>query len=314
MKKIFGSLFFACVFLFMLCNPKTTVSGAQTGLLLWFHSIIPALLPFMILSSLMVATNAISFFTFFLGPIANKIYGISSNGSYALFAGLLCGYPMGAKTCADLVQKQKISQAEAQYLLCFTNNPSPAFVISYICDSVLKTPTTLPFLLAIYTAPLLAGFIYHIFQHTKYKEEKKTFFPYLPNRSFDLTLVDNAIMNSFETVTKLGGYIILFSILASFIKNLDSRIIHEPLRYFLLALTEISTGIHYLGNSILKNSHLPIKEMAICACVSFGGLSGIAQTKSILKNTSLSILPYISSKLLISILSAILFYLYHIFL
>lgn len=296
----------------MLCSPKTTVSGAQTGLLLWFHSIIPALLPFMILSSLMVATDAIHFFTFFLGPIANKIYGISSNGSYALFTGLLCGYPMGAKTCADLVQKKKISPAEAQYLLCFANNPSPAFVISYICDSVLKTPTTLPFLFAIYTAPLLAGFIYRMFQHTKsYPKEKQKFFPYLPKSSFDLALVDNAIMNSFETVTKLGGYIILFSILASFIKNLDSSILEEPLRCFLLAITEISTGIHYLGNSIIKNSSIPIKEIAICACVSFGGLSGIAQTKSILKDSSLSIIPYIFSKIFISLLSALLFFLYH---
>ena len=107
MKQLLFRIFLILFFLLLILNPQTTVSGASAGLLLWFHSIIPSLLPFMILSNLLVALNGISLFTNLFYPLTSRLFGISKNGSYALLAGLVCGYPMGAKACADLLKEQK---------------------------------------------------------------------------------------------------------------------------------------------------------------------------------------------------------------
>lgn len=311
MKRILFHLLIAIFFLMMLFHAEITVEGAKTGLLLWFHSIIPALLPFMILSNLLVYADALHLFTFFLAPFAKFFYHLSPNGSYALITGLFCGYPMGAKSCADLVNNKKISRLEGQFLLCFCNNVSPAFVISYLCDSILQK--SLPvwyFLAAIYISPLLTGILLRPVFFRKHTKEKKSssFSPFLPAKPSGLEMLDQSIMNGFETVTKLGGYIILFSILSSFIKNMS--FLSSSFKCFLLPLTEITTGIHYLASYVPDAaSAVPWKFMGICACASFGGLSGIAQTQSIIKDSGLSIIPYIFSKTGISILSAGIYFL-----
>lgn len=302
MKQLLIRILLILFFLVLMLNPEITVAGATNGLLLWFHSVIPSLLPFMILSNLLVSLNGIALFTTVIGPVTKKLFGISSNGSYALLTGFICGYPMGAKTCADLLTEKKISKKEAQYLLCFVNNPSPAFISSYLLQNVLgKTAPALPFYIAVYGAPLLAAILFRgILGNTKKEEQGSPFLPFFPARGVNFTILDHAIMNGFETATKLGGYIIMFSILSALLMNL--HFLSLPVKAFLLAATEITTGINFLGT--LTGD---IKNMAICACVSFGGLSGLFQTKSVINEAHLKLFPYILSKLGISLLSAVIY-------
>lgn len=302
MKQLLARVLLLLFFLVLMLNPQITVSGATTGLLLWFHSVIPSLLPFMILSNLLVSLNGIALFTTVLTPLTSRLFGISQDGSYALLAGFICGYPMGAKTCADLLLEKKISREEAQYLLCFVNNPGPAFISGYLLQKVLKGsfPAS-PFFLAIYGAPfLMAVFLRSLFPHTKKEGQRLPFLPFLPARGADFRILDHAIMNGFETATKLGGYIIMFSILSAFLSS--QKLLCLPLKAFLLSITEITTGVEFLGT--LSGEY---RNMAVCACVSFGGLSGLFQTKSVISDTSLKLLPYILSKIGISLLSAILY-------
>ena len=303
MKQLFARIILILFFLLLMFNPKITVAGATTGLLLWFHSVIPSLLPFMILSNLLVSLNGITLFTTIIRPFTSRFFGISQNGSYALLAGLLCGYPMGAKTCADLLLEKKISKEEAQYLLCFVNNPGPAFISGYVLQNVLqgKCPA-LPFFLAIYGAPLLFGILMAkvFWKNAKKEGQGLPFLPFLPTKGVDFNILDRAIMNGFETATKLGGYIIMFSIVSAFLVNQNYLML--PVKALLLSATEITTGVNFLGT--LSGEYI---NMGICACVSFGGLSGLFQTKSVINDTSLRMLPYVLSKLGISMLSAILY-------
>lgn len=302
MKQLFARVTLMLCFFVMIANPQTTVNGATTGLLLWFHSVVPSLLPFMILSNLLVSLNGISLFTILLKPFAGKIFGISENGSYALLAGFICGYPMGAKTCADLLLEKKISEKEAQYLLCFVNNPGPAFISGYVLQKALGgTVCALPFFLAIYGAPLCLGILLRFFsKDTKKEGARLPFSPFLPSSGVNFSMFDHAIMNGFETAVKLGGYIILFSIASAFLLKLNCLTL--PVKAVLLSATEITTGVNFLSSLSFC-----CRNMAVCACVSFGGLSGVFQTKSVISDTPLRIFPYIAGKLVISGLSAILY-------
>ena len=58
MKRKIGILFAYLVIVFFVFFPETVCQGAKTGLLLWFQTVLPALLPFMIVSGFFVKKNS----------------------------------------------------------------------------------------------------------------------------------------------------------------------------------------------------------------------------------------------------------------
>lgn len=67
-----------------------------------------------------------------------------------------------------------------------------------------------------------------------------------------------------------------------------------------LGMLEITSGISYLKLAVFP--HI-VKEVLTVILLSFGGLSAIAQTNSVLTSSGLSILPYVLNRLLNAILA-----------
>lgn len=294
MKKTIYTLIILSILLFILLYPTESVSAAKGGLLLWFNVIIPNLLPFIILSNLIISLNAASYITFLIAPIFKFLFGISRDGSYAVITGFLCGYPMGAKVTADLVTNNKISRSEGTFLLGFCNNVSPVFIINYIVNETFRSSALLkPVFIILYSSPILCAFLLRLIYHKHSFSKDKDFSLYACNTNVDFKLIDNAIMNGFETITKLGGYIILFAILSQ-------MLIHIPIhnlfiKYWIISTTEITNGISVVSSSALSFHK---QFLIVLSSVSFGGISCIAQTQSMIKNSGLSIGSYILSKLM----------------
>ena len=116
---------------------------------------------------------------------------------------------------------------------------------------------------------------------------------------FSFEVFDHCVMNAFENITKVGGYIILFSVLFSLGKLL-------PLEHF-LSFLEITNGIPH----ILKHtSSFATSYIAILALTSFGGVCAIAQTSAMLTETKLSIFHYTIEKLVTALVTSLLAFLY----
>ena len=130
-RKIMMFLLCGGILLFVLF-PEVVNRGAKTGLLLWFHTVLPALLPFMILSTFMVKENITGVVSRVAAPVFCRLFGVSRAGCYPVVIGLLSGYPVGARTVAQVYKQGLISRGEAQYILSFCNNASPMFVMEYI--------------------------------------------------------------------------------------------------------------------------------------------------------------------------------------
>ena len=130
-KKILSVLITAALLFFLLTDPIHASEASAAGLLLWFNTLVPVLLPFFILSSLLIALDGVSYLTRFLYPVLHKIFGCSRNGCFCLAAGFLCGFPTGAKITGDLTRAGRISAEEGNYLLGFCNNVSPAFLTGF---------------------------------------------------------------------------------------------------------------------------------------------------------------------------------------
>ena len=161
MKGKFSALLTIFFFFLILLFPKTCVTGAGKGLVLWFHTVLPTLLPFLILTNLLLETGAIHLLSKLTKPLFCRLFHVSEYGSIVILSGFLCGYPLGSKFTADLLCRQKISYREASYLLSFCNNTSPMFIISFFIQQNLNTPAlTLPTLGILIGSPVLCSFLF----------------------------------------------------------------------------------------------------------------------------------------------------------
>ena len=60
------------LFFIMLSFPQEVFNGASEGLLLWFQIVLPTLLPFIIISNVLIQTNSISILSLSLIHIYNS--------------------------------------------------------------------------------------------------------------------------------------------------------------------------------------------------------------------------------------------------
>lgn len=298
MKSMLFSVLLGIFFLFMLIFSKTTFYGAREGLLLWFQIVLPTLFPFLLIINLLTFTNALTYLCRLIGPVFQRVFRVSEYGSFAVMTGFLCGYPVGAKTTADLVRTHKISKEEGSYLLSFVNNASPAFIISYIFLQQLKEKELLlPSLFILFVSPFLCSMIFRKFYRFEASSLRGANTPI--HTSFRFETLDFCIMNTFETITKVGGYIILFSVIFSFCESLPVG--------FLLPFLEITNGIPFL---LEHTNSFFLSYILVMGFTSFGGFCSIAQTKAMLTDTDLSIRAYIIEKLITMTVTSILSFLY----
>ena len=293
MKQLLSGLPVLVLFLAMLFSPKAVFEGAESGLLLWFQVVFPTLFPFMLVSGLMLSGGGLAVISRIFGRLFSTLFATSPNGSFAVIAGFLCGYPMGAKVSADLVRSGRISRDEGAYLLSFCNNTSPIFIMNFIVWKTFdREELMIPTLLILIGVP---AFLSLFFRRFYLKGRKK--FPDLSDKKknnvklLNFEMLDSCLADSFESIVKVGLYIIFFSILIALPGKLSAG---HPLLAGILPTLEMTNGILMIHKAA---PDLTVSYPLILGLTSFGGFCSAAQTKCMLKAASLPILPYIIQKL-----------------
>ena len=293
MKQLLSGLPVLVLFLAMLFSPKAVFEGTESGLLLWFQVVFPTLFPFMLVSGLMLSGGGLVVISRIFGRLFSTLFATSPNGSFAVIAGFLCGYPMGAKVSADLVRSGRISRDEGAYLLSFCNNTSPIFVMNFIVWKTFdREELMIPTLLILIGVP---AFLSLFFRRFYLKRRKK--FPDLSDKKknnvklLNFEMLDSCLADSFESIVKVGLYIIFFSILIALPGKLSAG---HPLLAGILPTLEMTNGILMIHKAA---PDLTVSYPLILGLTSFGGFCSAAQTKCMLKAASLPILPYIIQKL-----------------
>ncbi len=301
----------------ILTNSRLSLSYAAMGLELWFQKMIPTLLPFMILSGIMVRLKLTDKFSLVLYPVIRPLYRVRKNVCYAMIMGFLCGFPMGARVVDDLYIRSMVTRREAEYLLAFCNNIGPVYFCSFVLP-LLGRKLVLPYLFGMYGIPLLYGLV---LRYTLYKDlpvpvktpsgaelvacedsrkvsgtDPASGEISRPPSAIEnlLAQTDGSVRTSMQNILTLGGYMVLFNLL----NLLPHIVLGRPLAV-LAPLLEITGGLSMLGSAVPLYSLLAL---------SFGGLSCIAQTYSSIGDSDLSIGNYIQHKMMLTALNA-LFYL-----
>ncbi len=274
-------LFIAAILLFS----GPSLNASKRGLLLWFTTMLPTLLPYMI------AINVI-------------LYVLPNKNTFAkgfLLLGLLCGYPMGAKLCASLYKNGNLTKRQAEYYLPLINLPSPAYLVSFVCNQSLSAGSQLfAYLLCIYGAVAVYALLSYPF-NKKTRSSLAGPLTVFSAAETDSAFFDRCILDAFVAITKLGGYIILFSILSELFLQLLMPF-SEVLSCLAAGILEITNGTEIIIGSGLSFYQ---KRLFILTATSFGGISCIFQTKSLLADTDISMSRYIYAKMGMAFLTAL---------
>ncbi|MBE5938971.1 MAG: hypothetical protein E7266_01115 [Lachnospiraceae bacterium] len=289
----------ALIILFtFLISSSLVKEGTYAGLKLWLFTVFPTLFPFILTTEIIKSTGGIEIISKIFHPIISKITGVSKDGAYPVVIGFLCGFPMGAKSVSDVLEKNKISSVEATYLLTFCNMLSPGFLSGYYCTQVLGGYfNSLSVLIILYLAQISTGLLFRQTLFRKYNFlSHSSNNAHISDTSFSL---DTLLKNSLTGLLKIAGYIIIFSILCQYINRF---ITNTYINISLLSLSEITTGLNYLCIADVPIFHKVILGNIF---IGFGGICGLFQTIEIIKKHKLPIRPYLFSRLVCAMFSLI---------
>lgn len=290
-QLLFTALSLYLIFL-MLRYPALSLEYASTGLTLWFTKMVPTLLPFMILSGIMIRMNLTERFVGLLHPLLHRIYGTSRNGSYTIIMGFLCGFPMGARIVGELYEQHKLSREESALLLSFCNNIGPIYFLSYVVPTLGIDRPGRPFLL-MYGIPLLYGFLLMRIRPWMTRKvsscenhpEARSLQARQPGSCSLLAAIDASVLSGLTGIARLGGYMVFFNLLTIVFQPFQH--VNTNILNIYRCLLEITSGIDCSGRSI---------NYVILILLPFGGFSCIAQTYSMIQQTDLSLRPYVYHK------------------
>ncbi len=290
LKNLVTLIILSAISVCLIIYPKDTANGIKQGFQLLGNSLIPALFPFMVLSSYISESNISRIISKFFEKPFNKIFRTSGYGIVPLVLGLLGGYPVGAKTVAEFYTEGKISRNDAGRLLYWCINPSPAFAVTAVGTFMLGN-TGSGFLLyaSCVLASLTIGFFCRFLSNGEISQIKEA--ENDPNRNIFV----KSVSNGSEGMFSVCGWVLTFSVLSSLCEALK---LPYTLSCIIKSVGEVTTGCK---NALSAELSIPV----IAGILGFGGFAVICQcaTYSSVCKTEMKFL--MCSRLLNASLSAI---------
>ena len=271
---------------------KTAVISALT---LCARSVIPALFPFMVISSLLLALGLGELLAPPLGGLM-AVYGIGSAGSAALVLGLVGGYPTGAAAAARLYRDKLLTREETERLLSFCNNANPAFLIGVLGKGLFGSFRAGLWLWMIHIAAALISGLLVGRTPTGYRRSPAA--PPAAIRAISLPAAFvTAVQTALRNVLSVCAFVTVFSVLSLPLRSLGS--IAAPL----------FTGILELFSALPLLPDTAVGFVLAAGLSGWGGLSVLSQTAALTADTDLSLRRCAAGKAVQGILCGLLAFL-----
>lgn len=290
MKKLKKTniILFILICLTFLCLLNSTMVTKQILAYskLFLEKLFPSSFLFFTLSSLLIDYNIIQVLTKLLKRNGANLYVVSMS--------LISGFPSGSKYTKELLDKNLITEEDANYLIKYTHFPNPIFVLGPV--SLLFPSKTYAY--KILLCLIIANLVIAIISRPK----EKTVLPIKTEKtpSFAIAL-PKAITSSLKTIMLIYGTSVFFFLIATIINH-----------YYKFPVLEyiIINGFFDLTNGIFLTSLITnpiIKGIIIICFISFGGISVHMQTKSIITNTKIKYRNFLLGRIYQIIIATTLF-------
>lgn len=259
--------------IWFLADAARVREAAAAGLALCGRSVIPALFPFMAVSTMLVSMGFGEWASPRLAGLM-RLYRLPGPGGAALLLGLVGGYPIGARTAAELHKKGLLTAAEAERLLGFCNNSNPVFLISVLGTGVFGSSRIGAYLWLIHLlSALLTGFFFRGNGKPAGRQKLPRLSPcQIP--SLPAAFVEG-VRSACGSMVAVCGFVIFFYVLASPLARLGG-----PLGAGLVGFWEL-----FSLTPLLTPDRLGF--ILASACGGWGGISILCQTAAVLEGSGL---------------------------
>lgn len=330
MKQIFKTLLLAGVTVFITFSlikfPDQALEASIRGLNMWWEIVFPSLLPFFIISELLLAFGVVKFIGVLFEPIMRPLFNVPGAGSFGWILGMASGYPTGAKIAARLREDKQVTKVEAERLVSFTNATSPLFIFGAVSVGFFQD-ARIGILLATchYAGNALVGICMRFYGKKESNSEKplqgdeskpikalkEMHWTRLKDERALGEIIGDAVINSIKTLVMVGGFIVLFSVLIKLlfivgVASVATVVLQQILHLLTLpaelalplfsGMFEITIGADMISE--ITTDTLLAKAIIISFILGFNGFSIQAQVASILAKTDIRFRPYFFSRLL----------------
>lgn len=321
------TLIVSTIFISLILFPKEVFEASLRGLNAWFSIVLPALLPFFIMSELLASLGITKFLGILLEKAMRPIFNLPGASAFVLAVGYTSGAPISSILTADLRRKQLLTRNEAERLICFTNNASPLFMFGAVAVGMFKQPEIgIIIALSHYLANIIIGIclrflgpkgMHYNSQDKTVKKALQTLIDEQHNNKPLGALMGDAVKKSINNITQIGGFIILFSVL------IELLYLFEIINVMAIILTTIFKNIMFdfqlakgiasgfiemtIGSKLIAESasSLKLKVAAVSLVLGWAGLSIQAQAMSMIADTDIRFFPFVIARFFHGIMAAI---------
>lgn len=251
----------------VMLNSEKSARGIINGVYFSLETLVPSVLPFMIIASFSVNSGVNLFAGKLLDRISRKFFGVSGLSAAAVIIGLFGGYPVAARGLEALYKKGKISAYEAGKCAYPSVCAGAGFVISFVGVRLFHSFETGAVILAAQVISVLILSILTTFVFKKYD--------YISNTELKETKLSTALIESVTDSTyaaiDMCAMVVVFSAVLEIIGE------GSPLSVIL----EVTNACNILS----KNNNVILTAFA----VGFGGVCVHFQIFQALKDIGLNI-------------------------
>lgn len=265
--------------LLLLCSADAA-QAVRDALALCVQSVIPALFPFFVVSSLFIDLGCAAVLGRSLAPIMRRLFGVSGAGGTAFLLGIIGGYPVGGRTAGELYRSGQCEREECERLLAFCNNAGPSFILGIAGLSCFGSVRVGAWLYLIHVgAAVMVGLLFRSTSRQMGRPEKTE-----TPRWADALI--QAVRGGAMSMVNICAFVVFFLVILRLFSRFTG-IQHGAI----LGIVEMTNGILRLAND---------RRGFIWAAglLGWGGLSVHCQTAAVLSGSGLSLKRYFIGKAL----------------
>ena len=298
MKKynIFLAIFIFYIIINMVLFPQIYINQTLNGISAWAFNVLPSVLPFIFFTNVLSSTGVVEKVSKLFSRPCKFLFNTPSISSYVFLTSAISGYPVGAKMTADLYQNGKISKNDAFKMTSFCSTSGPMFIIGAVGVGML---TNALYGYIIFLAHILGALINGVL-YRKLKVKENEIDSHLISKTPQKTDLSSIVVDSALSIISVGVIIAIFFVVITSLSPIFN-LLPSSISCVMEGLVEITKGCIDISSAI--NGKLTI--IACTFIISFGGISTILQSLTMLNKLNMPLWLFVLQKLTHAIISTL---------
>lgn len=301
---------------------------------LFFEVVFPSLLPFFIISDVLLATGMVHYLGVYFEPLMRPLFNVPGVGSFVFSMGLAAGYPMDAVLTAKFRKQGLCTKTEGERLLSFSNSADPLFIFGAVAVGMFGQPALgVVLALAHYSSVLMVGLTFRFYKFrsdTRKTPESGMVVRSIHRRALDALMrgraddgrslgkvLNEAISESIGTLFMIMSFMVLFSVLIRVLGATGLMAVltvpvgtlfhviglsHNLVGPAIQGLFEIDLGSAAAAKA---SASLLDQLIVVSGIIAWSGLSVHGQVATVLSDTDISMKPYFVARALHAVYAGI---------